>query len=865
MRRGPELARLDRAILGILESAPQPALSHPGPQFGLARTSASAVAAVGILPVLVAMAWFFRARFSSGTGASPQLTELTAVLAPEGADGSADELTPAVFIVDGLDPETLNEDAPVASPLHSSEAHAKSAHVEAAPVKQNAIGEFADAASGAVFSVLHANDQLGIKDSSKNLRVLWSRALLDRAGHIEDPIAYDLLPEGTRGVIHSLPTNGPLVDFQEFITSRTAWIDGAVESFLRAEVVQELPDSVRPQVVLLGAGYDTRSLRFRNSADFFEVDLPEVVEGKGRLQRRWREQKGEDFELPTRIGFDLNNARTESLTEVLIREGLRRDRPTLFVWEAVLFYVDQDSVLKLWEDVFGFGGETLFCLVDSLKPAVTESFLHKAKAFFEGYGLSLLDHNARWGGAVHYCIAGTKDARVSESLRVERGEMPFSYLASYVDGGRGSERIANPSFEDTWYAVAYDWQIKPGQVYATQLWGEPIVIFRDTDGELVCAKDSCPHRSAPLSMGKMSHGKLECMYHGWSFGKQGACESVPTQIGEMTPGFSRRACLNTYAIEERLGLLYVWRGESPLTADATKLPLLRKGTSTWPCDTVLDYNVDWQYIVENNLDSPHLFWLHDGSVPPVKSLNFVRDKMTQVKLAFFEDDTGVGHYGQTAGGKPKIVRFDAPNIVRHGGTSCFSEEFHIVPIAPGRTRVLLRQNIPKGPILSTLLRIPGSSDLIQSLVRLWNYHIALEDYSVMQGQAHNIDDFGAPHLKVGALGDDLVNLFYKWKAQAVANDGGLPYFATDGWKGATKRKPRTAGEVARQENFAVRDDKSVVRGDVVGTYGTLRSYNQDMPAEKFPPVNYQQYKFLLELDQLFRRSESADGEQRYVL
>jgi hypothetical protein len=211
------------------------------------------------------------------------------------------------------------------------------------------------------------------------------------------------------------------------------------------------------------------------------------------------------------------------------------------------------------------------------------------------------------------------------------------------------------------------------------------------------------------------------------------------------------------------------------------------------------------------------------------------------------------------------VRFDAPNIVRHGGTSCFSEEFHIVPIAPGRTRVLLRQNIPRGPILSTLLRIPGSSDAIQSLVRLWNYHIALEDYSVMQGQAHNIDDLGAPHLKVGALGDDLVKLFYKWKAEAVANDGGLPYFATDGWKGAKNRKPKSAGEVARQENFAVRDDQSVVRGDVVGTYGTLKSYNQDMPAEKFPPVNYRQYKFLLELDQLVRRSEHRDGEQRYVL
>ena len=35
----------------------------------------------------------------------------------------------------------------------------------------------------------------------------------------------------------------------------------------------------------------------------------------------------------------------------------------------------------------------------------------------------------------------------------------------------------------------------------------------------------------------------------------------------------------------------------------------------------------------------------------------------------------------------------------------------------------------------------------------WNYNIALEDYSVMQGQAHNIDDLGAKNWKVNAHGD----------------------------------------------------------------------------------------------------------------
>ena len=46
---------------------------------------------------------------------------------------------------------------------------------------QNAIGYFLDAVTGVVFSALHAADETGVVDSSKNLRVLWARALLDHA------------------------------------------------------------------------------------------------------------------------------------------------------------------------------------------------------------------------------------------------------------------------------------------------------------------------------------------------------------------------------------------------------------------------------------------------------------------------------------------------------------------------------------------------------------------------------------------------------------------------------------------------------------------------------------------------------------
>jgi methyltransferase (TIGR00027 family) len=760
--------------------------------------------------------------------------------------------------------ETQANDTTMTATEASAKSDAKHQHEELAygtptRVEQNAFGSFADAASSTVFSVLHANDGLGIKDSSKNLRVLWSRALLNLAGQMKDPIAYQMLPPSTRDVINLLPRDGPLVNFQEFIVSRTSFIDGAVSSFLDSPAVKSLPDGVRPQIVLFGAGYDTRSMRLNKAGDFFEVDLPDVVEGKGKLQQRWKEEHGSsEIKLPTRVGFNLNNAIDEKLTDVLEAAGLQRDRPTLFVWEAVLFYVKPEAIMAMFDNVLRFGGESVFCLVDSLKPAVSTSFQHEARAFFERYGLELLDHNSRWGGAVHFALAGTRDSKSAATIREERGEMPFSYLPSSFEGGIDLQDHSKASFRNVWYAVAYSSQVGNGTVFATRLWGEPIVLYRDAEGSLVAAKDSCPHRSAPLSMGKMNEqGNLECFYHGWSFGEDGKCKTVPTKGGSVSEGFAKKACLQTYAVEERDDLIYIWHGENVLTADARKLPKLRKDVRTYPVDTVLDYNVDFEYIVENNLDSPHLFWLHDGSVPPVKSLNYVKEKVNQVKLAYFEDGSGSGHYGQTAGGKPKIVRFDAPNIVRHGGVSSFHEEFHIVPIARGRTRVLLRQHLPRGPILDTALQIPGVPYGLKKLVQLWNYHISLEDYSVMQGQAHNIDDLGAPHLAVGDLGDDVVAKFYKWKDAAVKNDGNLPYFSR--WTSPKKghldyNGASDVSQVAEKERFVVRDDRETVDGKMVGTFGVLRSYNQDQPHEVFPPVNYKKYSGILKLDQLIKRA-----------
>ena len=124
--------------------------------------------------------------------------------------------------------------------------------------------------------------------------------------------------------------------------------------------------------------------------------------------------------------------------------------------------------------------------------------------------------------------------------------------------------------------------------------------------------------------------------------------------------------------------------------------------------------------------------------------------------------------------------------------------------------------------MSTALSIPFAEPLLKVLVNLWNYHIALEDYSVMQGQAHNIDDLGAPHLALGDLGDDLVAHFYKWKSAAEKNDGSLPFFSKWDSKALVFKAATAEHEMSQDASFSVLDDKQHVDGHNVGTYGILK-------------------------------------------
>ncbi len=136
-----------------------------------------------------------------------------------------------------------------------------------------------------------------------------------------------------------------------FLSARSAFID---EVFLRAL------RAGTPQIVLLGAGYDTRALRFQaelRSTRIFEVDAPPT-------QRRKIEfLKASGTMVLDQVRYVSVNFKTDDLVERLKSEGFNQNVATLFIWEGVTYYLTQiavDRTLKLLRGLSGAGSSIVF-------------------------------------------------------------------------------------------------------------------------------------------------------------------------------------------------------------------------------------------------------------------------------------------------------------------------------------------------------------------------------------------------------------------------------------------------------------------------------------------------------------------------
>jgi methyltransferase (TIGR00027 family) len=95
------------------------------------------------------------------------------------------------------------------------------------------------------------------------------------------------------------------------------------------------------QVVIPGAGYDSRAYRMRQllkNVRVFEVDYGPTQEYK---KLRVQEIFGC---LPSHVSYVSIDFTREKLVNVLAKAGYRRDRITFFIWEGVTYYIPEEAI-----------------------------------------------------------------------------------------------------------------------------------------------------------------------------------------------------------------------------------------------------------------------------------------------------------------------------------------------------------------------------------------------------------------------------------------------------------------------------------------------------------------------------------------
>ena len=102
-----------------------------------------------------------------------------------------------------------------------------------------------------------------------------------------------------------------------------------------------------------------------------------------------------------------------------------------------------------------------------------------------------------------------------------------------------------------WHPVARACDIAGAPVKATLL-DEQLVIYR-IKGQVVVARDVCPHRGVPLTLGFHEEEGIVCPYHGLRFGEDGRCNRIPSSPGQPIPA---KLHLTSFAVEERYGLIW---------------------------------------------------------------------------------------------------------------------------------------------------------------------------------------------------------------------------------------------------------------------------------------------------------------------
>ena len=291
----------------------------------------------------------------------------------------------------------------------------------------------------------------------------------------------------------------------------------------------------------------------------------------------------------------------------------------------------------------------------------------------------------------------------------EAQALPF---AAYRDEGLFALEL-DRVFRSDWVAVCAEAALaEPGDYLAIDIAGEPLALVRGADGQLRALSNVCRHRGTLMlepGVDCLDGGTITCPYHAWSYSDSGAFRGAPYTHGITID--REEHSLPAFRVEVWMGVVFVC-----LSADAP--PLAERLADIAPHLAEFDmesfavpgplaapeiWEANWKLIVENGMESYHLFKVHEKTL----------EKVTPTRGAYYIE--GSAPWTLTGG---EIVQGDGGVVGKllgslfGGGTG--GDHYVLVSIPPSFVGVVTQDSwdwIIAHPVSPTSTRgLPGNAD-----------------------------------------------------------------------------------------------------------------------------------------------------------
>jgi phenylpropionate dioxygenase-like ring-hydroxylating dioxygenase large terminal subunit len=197
----------------------------------------------------------------------------------------------------------------------------------------------------------------------------------------------------------------------------------------------------------------------------------------------------------------------------------------------------------------------------------------------------------------------------------------MSHTNSYnpVTGSSAPETIRQPRCSTfsagDWAILSVQWhpiarsQDVGNKPLAVTLLDEQLVVYRTTVGIRI-ARDLCPHRGTPMSMGWVEGDEIVCRYHGLRYGPDGRCSRIPAQPDARPPG---RLRLVLCPAIERYGLVWTCLNPGNETPCLPPFPAWEDSSFQTILPPFVDIAASAARQVEGFIDVAHFAWVHHDS------------------------------------------------------------------------------------------------------------------------------------------------------------------------------------------------------------------------------------------------------------